>query len=222
MSSPNDNTSSHARARYDNLAARRRQLSSGPLGGENRRSQMKFKQLNIVILLCIIVSCNDENIISNGGLPSGRATLSSKIINNRIFGFSFAKGDTVVVSNASSIKSDILTLVQMNEQGVILGVFMGASTTRPTFRLVYESTFTDSAKIYFQKLKEFSDSTYSTLAIPVKSNQVWIVKTHDDKFAKMNIVNTLAYTDSSTPSAPTPYGEATFDWVYQPSGERKF
>jgi SAM-dependent methyltransferase len=33
MSSPNDNTSPHARAYYDNPAARRRQLSSGPLGG---------------------------------------------------------------------------------------------------------------------------------------------------------------------------------------------
>jgi hypothetical protein len=32
MSSPNDNTSPHARAFYDNQVARRRQLSSGPLG----------------------------------------------------------------------------------------------------------------------------------------------------------------------------------------------
>jgi hypothetical protein len=31
MSSPNDNTSPHARANYDNPVARRRQLSSGPL-----------------------------------------------------------------------------------------------------------------------------------------------------------------------------------------------
>jgi hypothetical protein len=33
MSSPNDNTSPHARAYYDNPVARRRQLSSGPLAG---------------------------------------------------------------------------------------------------------------------------------------------------------------------------------------------
>jgi hypothetical protein len=34
MSSPNDNTSPYARAHYDNPAAHRRQLSSGPLGGK--------------------------------------------------------------------------------------------------------------------------------------------------------------------------------------------
>src|SRR5450756_2885682 len=42
MSSPNDNTSPHARASYDNPVARRRQLSSGPLGGDCEQSLVVF------------------------------------------------------------------------------------------------------------------------------------------------------------------------------------
>ena len=42
MSSPNDNTSPHARAFYDNPVARRRQLSSGPLGGDVLLSIVAF------------------------------------------------------------------------------------------------------------------------------------------------------------------------------------
>src|SRR5450759_4883717 len=42
ISSPNDNTSPHARAFYDNHVARRRQLSSGPLGGDCQQSLVVF------------------------------------------------------------------------------------------------------------------------------------------------------------------------------------
>jgi hypothetical protein len=49
MSSPDDNTSPHARAFYDNLAARRRQLSSGPLGGDNLYSLVVFVAPNLYV-----------------------------------------------------------------------------------------------------------------------------------------------------------------------------
>jgi hypothetical protein len=183
---------------------------------------MNFRITSILFVASIIVSCNDDNVISNNDLPSGRATLASKVVNFKAIGFSFAKGDTVIVSSSSTFKADIITLAQTNVQGQSIGVFMGPITARPTFRLMYESTLFDSSKTYFQNLREFSDSTYATLAIPVRMNQVWLIKTHDDKFAKMLTVNTVAYDDSSKSSAPTPYGEITFDWVYQPSGEQKF
>jgi hypothetical protein len=183
---------------------------------------MKLNQLNFLIVAVCIIGCNENNVDSQSGLPSGRSTISTKIINFRVIGFSFAKGDTVVISNASSIKSDIMPLVHISSEGGIIGVYMASNILRPTFRLMYESASPDSAKTFFHSLKEFTDSAYSDLAAPVKANQVWIVKTHDDKYAKMMIVNTLAYSDSSSGSVPTPYGEVTFEWVYQPNGERKF
>jgi hypothetical protein len=41
MSSPNDNTSPHARVFYGNPVARRRQLSSGPLGRKSDSLQIQ-------------------------------------------------------------------------------------------------------------------------------------------------------------------------------------
>ena len=183
---------------------------------------MKQSKLFAAVLLIFILGCNGNSVGPSNGTTSGHATLSTTLVNNNGVGFSFSKGDTVVISNSSIIRADISTLVQTNDAGAILGVFLSAIPFRQAFRLMYAATDPDSAKIYFTNLKEFTDSTYSDLAIPVIVNQVWVVKTHDDKYAKILITNTMAYIDSTVPSAPTMFGKVTFDWTYQPNGERTF
>jgi hypothetical protein len=71
MSSPNDNTSPHARAYYDNHVARRRQLSSGPLGGLTYGGTNPMKQIISFLLFLFVAtaiqSCkkNDNPIVNN-------------------------------------------------------------------------------------------------------------------------------------------------------------
>ena len=183
---------------------------------------MTITKQDFVVLMFFFVGCNGDNVGPNNGVTPARSTLTTKSVNNHAVGFSFATGEVVPILNSSTVQADMSTLVQLNDTGKIMGVFLSAIPFRQAFRLMYESTNMDSSKIFFEHLKDFPDSTLSDLAIPVRANQVWIVKTHDDKYAKILVINTLAYDDNAVPSAPTLYGEVTFDWIYQPSGEHKF
>ena len=116
-----------------------------------------------------------------------------------------------------------MVLVQMDAGGTILGVFLSSPDfPRPTFRLLRQYNVLDSAVVFYQSLSQLPDTTYTDLAIPTRANQVWAVTTRENKFAKILIRNTIAYADSSTTNAPTPFGEATFDWTFQPNGTRQF
>ena len=75
----------------------------------------------------------------------------------------------------------------------------------------------DSALEFFNRCIEIPETLSTDLALPVQKYQVWAIKTHDSKYAKVLILNTIAYDDSSTASQ---YGEAEFDWVYQPNDSR--
>jgi len=183
---------------------------------------MKHIKIYAAIILLLAIGCDNDSVGTGNGTRSGRSTITTKLVNNRGVGFSFEKGDTVVISSSATIKHDIDVLVQTNDTGKVLGVFFSGRTELPAFRLIYASTVSDSARLFFHNLKGFSDSTYSVFAIPVVANQVWIVKTDENTYAKLLIVSTTAYVNNSNPPNATPYGEVTFDWVYQPSGERKF
>ncbi len=175
-----------------------------------------------ITILLLTIGCDNDSVGTVNGTKAGRSTITTKFVNNRGVGFSFEKGDTVIISSSSTFKHDIDVAVQQDDTGKVLGVFISGRISQPAFKLKYSSSVSDSARLYFNNLINFSDSTYSLLAIPVVANQVWIVKTNENTFAKILIVSTTAYVDNSTPPNATPYGEVTFDWVYQPSGERKF
>ena len=85
-------------------------------------------------------------------------------------------------------------MVQTNETGNIGGVFLGSpGTIKPTFNLIkqFKDTDIDSAQMFFDNLNEVPDSNYAGLALLVKVNQIWAVKTNDNKFYSFNC---LTYT----------------------------
>jgi len=132
-------------------------------------------------------------------------------------------GGKVIYPNSSNILPDIIIMVQTNATGNIIGVFFGSGVAlKPSFNLIHQASNTDSAQAFFNNLNEVPNSNYSDLAIPVKENQIWAVKSVGNNFGKILILNTDAYVDSSNAGLPAPYGEAKFKWVYQPDGSRKF
>jgi len=194
---------------------------------QNIYDKLSMKQIITPILFLIIAFiCGCDNSI--GPEPpktSGETTINTKVVDSKYTGFSFSQGGNIIFPNPNNIIPDIIVMVQTNETGDILGVFFGsAGGLKPTFKLVkqFNDADTDSAQIFFDNLTEVSDSNYMDLALPAKANQIWAVKTIDDKFGKILILHTEAYADNSNPSSPNLYGEATFKWKYQPDGSRNF
>ncbi|MBU0560653.1 MAG: hypothetical protein KJ799_18785 [Bacteroidetes bacterium] len=186
---------------------------------------MKHLTIPILLLLFIFINGCDNSVGPTPPKTSGENTINTKVVNSKYTGFSFSQGGNIEYPNSNNITPDIIVLVQTNETGNILGVFFSsAGTLKPTFKLIrqFNDADTDSAQVYFDNLIEVPDSNYMNLALPVKVNQIWAVKTVDDKFGKILILHTEAYADSSNPSSPTLYGEASFKWNYQPNGSRNF
>jgi hypothetical protein len=174
-------------------------------------------------LLIISIGGCDNSVEPITPKTSGETTINSTIQNLKTTGFSFSQGANITYPNSGNIIPDIIALVQLAENGNILGVFFDSGVSlKPSFYLMSQSNYADSALIYFNNVNEVPDSNYVELAIPVKANQIWAIKTVDDKFGKILILETKAYADSSNPSSPKYYAEARFKWVYQPDGSTKF
>lgn len=167
---------------------------------------------SIILLALLIIGCDstEPEIITNSDI----ATLDQ---NNA--GFSFSHGKSVTIPNNENIVPDLLIAAHIDQNGIVLGVFFAAESYRPAFYLVKEFSQSDSALTFYNNLLEVPDSNYQQLALPVNLNQIWAVKTSDNKFGKILILNTEAKYDSVALNYKT---VAKFKWKYQPNGSRNF
>ncbi len=181
--------------------------------------------LTLIVTTALLIGggCKDDGAGPGPTPTSGRATLNTRYVNHQASGFSFDRAAIVVFPNWQGTLPDLCAFVQINQPGRVIGVFF----TRPdsfvqTFCLLRQFVSLDSAQAYFQSVTEIPDTTYTDLALTLSAGQIWAVKTRRATFAKILIRHTLAFVDSSAPGLPTPYGEATFDWAYQPDGTKRF
>ena len=186
--------------------------------------------MKVIFFATIVTDAVLVGACSNGGtgtdLPptSGTATIDSRVVNNQGSGFSFDQAAIIKFPGSSNTFPDIEVLVNINQTGGVIGVCFARpdSLLLPAFQLLRRFSVLDSARSYFNNLGEIPDTTYEELALPVEVGDVWAVKTRRSRFAKILIMQTVAYMDSSNRSAPTPFGQATFDWSYQPNGTMVF
>jgi hypothetical protein len=143
-------------------------------------------------------------------------------LSNKSNGFSFSKGLIIPISDTATVP-DIQ--VYANRIGnTIIGVnLFSPGNERSNFLLIDESNNSDSALIFYNNLNEVPDSNYADTNISIKENQIWAVKTGDDKYAKILIRSTDSRIDStSEPVIIFFYAEVIFKWKYQPNGSRFF
>jgi hypothetical protein len=166
--------------------------------------------------------CKDEGTGPGRFTKEGLATITVHST-DPLPGFSFEYAAVMSWPFATHQLPDFAVLVQINATGRAIGVYLvRPDSLVPAFCLLRQFGSIDTASSYFHGLAEIPDTTYADLALSINPNQVWAIKTRRDTFAKILIRQTTAYIDSSLPGTPSPYGEVTFEWVYQPNGTRQF
>ncbi len=176
----------------------------------------------IIVSLLIYMGC-DNSIEHAKSKTAGEITLNNDEYNSKIFGFSFSTADLIEYPNSESLTPDIILMAELDGNGNTKSIYLSSCMqTKQSFILMEQFSDLESAENYFYTLSEASEDGYEIYALQVKEYQVWSVKTVDDKYGKILILNTERDENILKPISTNSYGEVTFRWVYQPNGSKKF
>ena len=174
----------------------------------------------LAVCSLVFLSCKSDTVGTNGlQSVSGRTTMDSRSVS----GFSFARGAVQsfpFVPNEDSV-NDFYSGIETDPSGPTpIGLCFSALYNSRMFHLVRWPSTSDSARSFFEALAEITDTAFiqntcgqdfdTTIT---KTNQIWSVQTRQNRFAKMLIVSDTVVSN---------FLQVTFDWVYQPSGSRRF
>jgi hypothetical protein len=129
------------------------------------------------------------------------------------YGFSFSSAK--LVSTSTNPGPDITIYVNSDSTGSILT--LQSNNLKPSFYKVGDFADAATAQTAFDNLKTVSVTQWQDMADPINANQVWIYRSGNEDYTKLRIVSTVNEIRQSIP-----YGECTFQWVYQPNGSTTF
>jgi hypothetical protein len=182
----------------------------------------------VCLTLCAmsILSCKSDNV---GPIGSQSVSGTTAINSKHRYVFSFVRGGAEILNppNLDSLADFDAGFIETGPNGPEpIGIcFVGY--TQQMFHLVRSFAALDSARTFFQDMFTVADTSFvvGTCGSDVqnqgqgaRANQVWSIKTRQNKFAKMLILSNMGF----NPNTDSAYAEITFDWVYQPSGSRTF
>ena len=173
---------------------------------------MKLRLIPVLAVLLLLPGCGGDDVPT-----AGTITVTNELFGSGPYyalGFSFAAADLVSTLTEPydiDIKAGSLTTGGPTE------AFLSANTLEPSFALKGEYGTESAAKSAFDALASVGAVSYIELAAPLKENQVWVVRTEDERYAKIRIIAVtldLAGED--------PYATCKFEWVFQPDGSTQF
>ena len=173
---------------------------------------MKLRLIPVLAVLILLPGCGGDDVPT-----SGTITVTNELFGSGPYyalGFSFAAADLVSTLTEPydiDIKAGSLTTGGPTE------AFLSANTLEPSFALKGEYGTESAAKSAFDALASVGVASYIELAAPLKENQVWVVRTEDERYAKIRIIDVTLDL-----SGEDPYATCKFEWVFQPDGSTQF
>lgn len=173
---------------------------------------MKRTSFILVAILLLLSGCTKVESTRTSGVDTIDNT-TYKLTTYFVYGFSFSKAK--LLSTESLPAPDITVYVSNDNQQYRLT--LQANNLKPSFYKVGDFADEAAAKSAFNDLKTVSVSQWVEMADPLNINQVWLYRSGTENYAKIRIVSTVNETRSGIP-----YGECTFQWLYQPDGSLTF
>jgi hypothetical protein len=173
---------------------------------------MKLRLITSLVVIVLLSGCNGDEVPT-----SGTVTVTNELNGTGPYyalGFSFAEASLV---STLTEPYDIDVKAGALSSGGPVEVFLSANTLEPSFVLKGEYGSGSAAINAFEALTSVGAASYTDLATPLKENQVWIVRTEDERYAKIRIIKVdLVLTDNPV------YASCQFEWVFQPDGSTQF
>jgi len=174
---------------------------------------MRKRHLIILIFFSILPGCKKTETTRTSGTDTIENTVYQNSQSYYAFGFSFSKAKKI--SNLLNPGPDITLVV--NNENTVSRLTLQTNNLDPSFYKVGDYQDETSAISAFKSLKTVNASSWQDMADPVNANQVWIYKSGDGYYTKLRIASIINEIRNSLP-----YGECTFEWVYQPDGSKTF
>jgi hypothetical protein len=173
---------------------------------------MKYLHYGIIVLLLLFTGCKGEKDIPR----SGTITLTNELFGTSVYysyGLSFSLGEKVTSLNDP--EPDITV-----EEGIIYGgtveeAFFSVNTLDPAFALYGTYGTENEAVAAYSALTSFSTMTWVNFGSPLSVNQIWLVRTREDTYAKVRVKEVILDTTND-------FASCTFEWAYQPDGTKTF
>jgi hypothetical protein len=174
---------------------------------------MKSSFILILVLSVVLAGCKKNDTSSS----AGTATIDNTTFQSTtyyVYGFSFPKAK--LVSTLEDPGPDITVYVN-SDTPPDTWLYFQANNLNPSFSKIGDFNDAASASAAFDNLKTVVSTVWTDIAQPIAPNQVWVYKTGTPCYAKIRIISTVNETRNGHP-----FGECTFEWVYQPDGSTTF
>jgi len=133
------------------------------------------------------------------------------------YGFSVPTGKKVSTLDSPL---DVITILEDHDVNYnVRKIFFSCSNYKDAFYKYGSYADAPAAELAFDNLTTFLLPSWKELGDSVKSNQIWLFRTDEDKYAKIRVISTFT---EKRPDMVFPYAECTFEWVYQPDGTQNF
>lgn len=182
------------------------------------KSQILF---TTILLAFFCLSCGNNNITDSNSTPVSGNKYVTTVNTKEEIGFSFSQGKLLSPPYDPTNYPDFEVQTGTNEIGTILGGFFVSSnpdySPRQAFALVHTANTEADADVFFNSLTIATADNFKSLAHPLSKNQIWIVKTINQNFAKILIQDNRVIGNN-----PNGYAEVKFQWVFQSDGSLNF